>query len=74
MLRELVRVSVEQLGQDVAIVEEHAPNPREVVEPDLIDDDALRLDAEQVREVALEADRDVAEADRAMTGVEQRRA
>ena len=49
LLRELVAVRVEQLGQDVAAVEEHAPHPREVVEPDLVDDDALRLDAEQVR-------------------------
>ena len=50
----------------------HRPHPGQVVEPDLVDDDALRLDAEQARERALEADRDVAEADGAMAGVEQR--
>ena len=43
---------------------EHAAHPRQVVEPDLVDDDALRLDAELTRPTALEADRDVAEPDR----------
>ena len=49
-----------------------APDPGQVVEADLVDDDPLRLDAEQPRERALEADRDVAEADGAVAGVEQR--
>ena len=40
--------------------------------PDLVDDDALGLDAEQPRERALEPDRHVAEADGAVPGVEQR--
>ena len=43
-----------------------------MVETDLVDDDVAGLDAEMLRERALEADRDVAEADRAVAGVEQR--
>ena len=44
-----------------------------MIEADLIDDDALRRDAPACRaNRALEPDRDVAEADRAMAGVEQR--
>ena len=43
-----------------------------MVEAHLVDDDALRRDAEQRRETALEPDRDVAEADGAMPCVEQR--
>ena len=43
-----------------------------MVEPDLVDDDARRLDSEPRRELPLEPDRDVAEADRAMALVEQR--
>ena len=62
----------EELGQDVLAVDADRPDPGEVVEADLVDDDPLGLDAEALRERALEADRDVAEADRAMTGVEQR--
>ena len=43
-----------------------------MVEPDLVDDDAVRLDAELTRPTALEADRDVAEPDRLVVVVEQR--
>ena len=62
----------EQRGQDVPSVEQHAPHPGEVIQTDLVDEDALRLDPEHVCEVALEADRDVAQADRTMSRVEQR--
>ena len=58
--------------EHVAPVEVHRPDPRQVVETDLVDDDLRRLDAEMTRERALEADRDVAEADGAMPGIEQR--
>ena len=51
---------------------EHRPHPRQVVQPDLVDEHALRLDAEQARDRALEPDRDVAEADGAVTRIEQR--
>ena len=43
-----------------------------MVEPDLVDENTLRLDAEEPRELPLEPDRDVAQTDRAMTGVQQR--
>ena len=43
-----------------------------MVEADLVDDHALRLHTEQVGDAALEADRNVAEADGAMAGIEQR--
>ena len=70
---ELVAVLGEQARQHVLTVEQHAAYPGEVVEPDLVDDDAARLDPEPAREAALEADRDVAEADGAVAAVEQGR-
>ena len=42
-----------------------------MVEADLVDDDARRLDLEQCREPPLKGDRDVAEPDRPVAGVEQ---
>ena len=69
---DLVTVLGEQLRQDVLTVERDRPDPGEVIETDLVDDDARRLDAEPAGEAALEADRDVAEADGAVAGVEQR--
>ena len=70
-LRELVAVIGEELGQDVPAVDMHCAHPREVVEPDLVDQHSLRLDSEQRCDLPLKPDRDVAEADRAMAGVEQ---
>ena len=49
-----------------------APHPGEVVEPDVVDEDALGRDAQEPCDLALDADRDVAEADRAMARIEQR--
>ena len=43
-----------------------------MVEPDLVDDDSRRLDAEPGGPAALEADRHVAEPDRAVAVVEER--
>ena len=43
-----------------------------MVEPDLVDEHPLRLDAEPARDPALERDRDVAEADGALAVVEER--
>ena len=43
-----------------------------MVEPDVVDEDALRRDSEQPGDLALDADRDVAEPDRAVPGVEER--
>ena len=64
----------QQFGEDVLAVEPHEADPRKVVEPDLVDLHAFRLDAEHAREAALEADRDVAEPEGAVAVVEQRRA
>ena len=71
---ELVAVLGQQLREHVLAVDVHRAHPGQVVEPDLVDDNGRGLDPEQPRERALEADRDVAEADRAVAGVEQRRA
>ncbi len=67
----LVAVLVEQHRQDVVAVHADRAHPREVVEPDLVDDDARGLDAEARRKVSLEADRHVAQAHGAVPGVEQ---
>ena len=67
-----VPVCVEQVGQGLSSVDEHAPHPGQVVEPDLVDEHARGLDLEQARDQALDADRDVAEPDRAMAVVEKR--
>ena len=65
-----VAVLVEQRAEDVLAVQQHAAHPGQVVEPDLVDDDAGRLDAEQRRKSPLERDRDVAEPDRTVPRVE----
>ena len=69
---DLVTVLREQLRQDVRTVERDRPDPREVIEPDVVDEHARRLHTEPAGEAALEADRDVAEADGAMARIEQR--
>jgi hypothetical protein len=62
----------EQLGKHVGAVQAHRAHPRQVVQADLVDRHAPRCDAEQPRDLALEADRDVAEPDGAVAVVEQR--
>ena len=62
----------EELRQDVLAVQADRAHPGEVVEPDLVDEDPLRLDAVDPGEPSLEADSDIAEPDRAMAGVEER--
>ena len=59
-LRELLGSLGEQLGQPVHPVDEHRAHPREVVEPDVVKPDVRWLDLEVPRELALDADRDVA--------------
>ena len=72
MPRQSLPVRLEQLGEHVAPVDQHAAHPRQVVEADVVDQHPLGRDPEQPRDLALDADRDVAEADRAMARVEQR--
>ena len=62
----------EQRRQHVRPIEQNGAHPGQVIESDLIDDDARRLDAEQPSQQALEADRDVAEAHCPMARVEKR--
>ena len=63
----------DELVEHVGAVQPHRAHPGEVVQADLVDRDPPgRLDAEQPREHPLEADRDVAQADRAVARVEQR--
>ena len=67
---ERIAVIGQELREHVGPADADATNPGEVVEPDLVDDDLGRRDAEQGRELALEPDRDVAETDRPMAGIE----
>src|SRR5438132_13354069 len=60
-----------EVRQHVFFVQQYSPHPGQVVEADLVDDDALRLDAEPAGEAALEAECDVADPDRAMSASEQ---
>ena len=69
--RYAIAVVGEERRQDVLPVQPDRPHPGEVVEPDLVDSDALGRDTEQRRQRALEADCDVAEPDRAVPRVEQ---
>ena len=68
---ELVPVLREQVRQHVLAVEQDAPHPREVVEPDLVDDDARGSTPSQSAKRRWKSDRDVAEADGAVAVVEQ---
>ena len=72
LLGDRAAVRREQLRKHVAAADVHGADPGQVVEPHLIDDDLLGRDVEVAGEGALEADRDVAEAHRAVSGVEQR--
>ena len=73
VLAELAAVSVEQIREHVAAVERaRARTHVRWLRPDLVDRDTRRLDLEHRGDSPLEADRDVAEPDRAMTLVEQR--
>src|SRR5439155_828954 len=70
-LGQLLRALGEQVGEDVVAVDVDGAHPGQVVEADLVDEHPLRLDAEHPSHVPLQPDRDVAEADGAMAGVEQ---
>ena len=63
---------VEHLGQPVDAVDPDRPLPGQMVQADVVELDALGFDAEGLGEVALEADRHVAQADRTVALVEQR--
>ena len=58
---DLVSVLGHELGQDVVAVELHRADPGQVIQADLVDEDALRGHIELSREHALERDRHVAE-------------
>ena len=61
----------EQRAQHVLAVDPDRAHPGQVVEADLVDLDARRRDVEQLGHEALERDRDVAQPDRPVAGVEQ---
>ena len=67
---DLVAVLQEQRRQHVTAVQHRAAHPREVVEPDLVNDEPAGLDPEPGGPPSLEADRHVAEPDRAMSAIE----
>jgi hypothetical protein len=70
--RQLVSVLGDQLRKHVVAVEADGADPRQVVEPDLVDEQALGLHPEHPGERALEADRNGAEADRPVPCVQKR--
>ena len=53
-------------------VHAHRPDPRQVVQADLVDQDPPRVDVQELADRALKADGHVAEADRAVPGIEKR--
>ena len=71
MLGDLVAVRRDQARQPVLAVHQHGPLPGQVVQADVVQGDPGRVDAEQPGELPLEADGHVAQADRAVPGVQQ---
>ena len=69
---DLLPVLGEQPRQHVFAVDDDSPDPREVVEPHLVDEHTARLEPEPAGEPALKADRHVAEPHCPVAGVEQR--
>ena len=65
-------VAVEELGQDVAAVDDRRRHPGEVVEPDVPDLDALGVDAHPLGDRALEGDRHVAQPDGSISAINER--
>ncbi len=64
--------SAQQLGQHLALTETYAADPGQVVESGMVEVDVLWRAAEPLGEEALEPDRHVAEADRAVALLQQR--
>src|SRR5262249_3983546 len=69
---ELVAVLGQELRKRFVPVDEHGAHPRQVVEPDLVDEDAVRRDVDEPGDLPLNADCDVAEADGPVVGVAER--
>jgi hypothetical protein len=70
-LAEPVRIGLDHLGQSVDAVDTDRSLPAQVIEAHVLEGDALGLDVEVGREPALQPDRDVAEADGAVTCVQE---
>src|SRR5205814_7364648 len=69
---DLGAMGADQARQDVNAVHDRGPLPGQVVEPDVVELHAVRGDLQRRGELPLEPDGDVAQADRAVPGVEQR--
>ncbi len=69
---DLVTVNTEQCGQDLLAVDAHRTYPREVIQPGMPELHGFRRHVQPPGEQPLEADRHVAEADRAVAVVEER--
>src|SRR5919106_7079000 len=69
--RQRLEVRLQQLGKDVSTVHIHGTLPGEMVESDVIELHASRLDTQVIGEKALETDGHVAESDRPMSIVKQ---
>jgi hypothetical protein len=65
-------VDVEQLRQAILAVHAHGTDPAQVVQADVLELNALGIDAEACGQAALERDRHVAQTDRPVPGVEER--
>ena len=72
LVGERIAVVGHELRKDVPAVEANRSYPGQMVQPDLVDEHALRLDVDQSRDQPLDSDRDVAQTDRAVAGVPKR--
>ena len=61
------RVRIQQLGQPIRAVDDDPAFPGQVVEPDVVQGDFLRANAEELGEEPLETDRDIAQSDSTVT-------
>src|SRR5205807_67474 len=66
-----VTETLDHLAERVAALDPHRPDPRQVIEADLLDQHPLGRHAELSSDLALEVDRDVAQPDRAVSRVEK---
>ena len=65
-------VSLDQLRQPIDPVHARRRDPAEMVEPDVLELQPIGVDAELRRHRSLQGDRDVAEAERPVTGIDER--
>ena len=70
-MRQRVSEALDHLAEHVAAFDPRRPDPRQVIEADLLDEHPLGRHAQVSSDLALEVDRDVAQPDRAVSRVEK---